>query len=276
VREAGGGVSGQLTREHGAGHSRSNDLHAPAPQTGANIVNTRTVLRSAALALVIGTALPVPASPQVGGLIKKTLKQTIEQSRVGSDTATTASAARARGPTFDDVTLEITRARLDQFEKGVAAEAAERKDVDRQIAKFLPGDAFEKCQQSLMRTPEAQAAYREYTGMLRGTDQAAMRKASEWYGQRLAEITRPKCGPSPSEAEIMKGDLLDGPEKAGQKAAGLTERQYAVLKERILPFCTAAVASGPGELRIARGYVYTSTEMETLRPRCATLLPALR
>ena len=74
----------------------------------------------------------------------------------------------------------------------------------------------------------------------------------------------------------MKGDLLDGPEKVGQKAAGLTERQYAILKERIVPFCAAAVASGPGELRIARGYVYTTAEMEALRPRCATLLPALR
>lgn len=239
-------------------------------------MSTRTLLRSAALALVIGTALPVPASSQIGGLIKKKLKQTIEQTRVGTDTAKTANAARARGPSFDEATLEITPKLLDQFEKGVTAEAAERMDVDRRIAKFLPRDAFEKCEQSLMKTPEAQAAYREYTGMLRGTDQEAMRKASEWYGQRLAEITRPKCGPSPSEAEMMKGDLLGGPEKVGQKAAGLTERQYAILKERILPFCTAAVASGPGELRIDGGYVYTTAEMEALRPRCATLLPALR
>jgi len=239
-------------------------------------VSTRTLLRSAALALVIGTALPVPASPQVGGLIKKKLKQAIEQTRVGTDTATTASAARARAPSFDEVTLEITPALLDQFEKGLTAEAVERKDVDSQIAKFLPHDAFEKCEQSLMRTPEAQAAYREYTKMLSGTDREAMRKASEWYGHRLAEITRPKCGPSPSEAEITKGDLLRGPEKVGQKAAGLTERQYAVLKERILPFCTAAGASGPGSLRIDGGYVYTTAEMEALRPRCAKLLPALR
>ena len=239
-------------------------------------MSTRTLLRSAALALVIGTALPVPASSQIGGLIKKKVKQTIEQTRVGTDTASKASAARAHGPSFDEATLEITPALLDRFEKGVTAEAAERKDVDRRIAKFLPRDAFEKCEQSLMKTPEAQAAYREYTGMLKGTDQEAMRKASEGYGQRLAEITRPKCGPSPSEAEIMKGDLLGGPEKVGQKAAGLTERQYAILKERILPFCTAAVASGPGELRIDGGFVYATGEMEALRPRCAKLLPALR
>jgi hypothetical protein len=204
------------------------------------------------------------------------VKQTIEQTRVGTDTASKTSAPRAHGPSFDEATLEITPALLDRFEKGATAEAAERKDVERQIAKFLPRDAFEKCQQSLMRTPEAQAAYREYTGMLKGTDQEAMRKASEWYGKRLAEITRPKCGPSPSDAEIMKGDLLGGPEKVGQKAASLTERQYAILKERILPFCTAAVASGPGELRIDGGFVYTAAEMEALRPRCATLSPALR
>jgi hypothetical protein len=204
----------------------------------------------------------MPASPQIGGLIKKRVKQAIEQTRVGADTATTAKAARARGPSFDEATLEITPALLDQFEKGLTAEAVERKNVDSQIAKFLPRDAFEKCKQSLMRTPEAQAAYRDYTKMLKGTDQEAMRKASEWYGNRLTEITRPKCGPSPSEAELMKGDLLRGPEKIGEKASGLTERQYAVLKERILPFCTAAAASGSAELRIDGGYVYTTAEME--------------
>jgi hypothetical protein len=74
----------------------------------------------------------------------------------------------------------------------------------------------------------------------------------------------------------MKGDLLNGPEKVGQKEAGLTERQYAVLKERILPFCTAAASSGSGELKVDGGFVYTTTEMQALRPRCATLLPALR
>ena len=239
-------------------------------------MSTRTLLRFAALVVGIGTALPVPASPQIGGLIKKKVKQAIEQSRVGTDTATTAKAARARGPSFDENTLEITPALLDQFEKGLAAEAVERKNVDSQIANFLPRDEFEKCRQSLMKTPEAQAAYREYTGMLKGTDQEAMRKASEWYGQRVAEITRPKCGPSPSEAEVMKGDLLSGPEKVGQKAAGLTERQYAVLKERIIPFGTVAGAGGSGELRIDGGFVYTTAEMEALRPRCATLLPTLR
>lgn len=242
-------------------------------------MSTRTLLRSAALALVIGTALPAPASPQVGGIIKKKVKQAVEQTRVGTDTATTAttaSAARGRGPTFDENTLEITPALLDRFEKGLAAEAVERKNVDSQIAKFLPHDAYEKCEQSLMKTPEAQAAYREYTRMLKGTDQEAMRRASEWYGQRLAEITRPKCGPSPSEAELMKGDLLSGPEKVGQKASGLTERQYAVLKERIIPFCTALSGSGSGELRIDGGFVYTTAEMEALRPRCAKLLPAPR
>lgn len=74
----------------------------------------------------------------------------------------------------------------------------------------------------------------------------------------------------------MKGDLQSGPEKVGQKAAGLTERQYAILRERVVPFCTAAGAGGSGELRIDGGFIYSTAEVEALRPRCAKLLPALR
>ena len=259
-------------------------------------MSTRTLLRSAALALVIAVAMPAPASPQIGGFLKKKMKEKIAQTLGSGDTAAAAQpaggaaapgngpasrvkkgAAVASGPTFSESMLEITPALLDRFEKGVAAEAAESKKVEAQVAKFLPMAAYERCQQTLWATPEAKAIYREYAAKMQGlkpTDQQAMLEASKWYGDHLAAMARPKCGPTPSESGELTRQLRERPPKAGLEASGLTEIQFAILKERIVPFCKAD-AAGAGAARLTDGLVYGAGEMEALRPRCARLSAAL-
>ncbi len=250
----------------------------------------RTLLRSAALALGIAAALPAPASPQIGGFIKKKLKQTIERNIGGSDTASASAAAPAPatstgspsrvrkgtresfGPTFSESMLEITPDLLDRLEKGLGAAVAERKAGEAKTAKFLSHDAYLKCTMTLGGSPEAKAAYREYVGMLKGSDMEAMRKASEWYGKRMGEIARPKCGPDPNEASEIRRQLRDRPDQVAQEVSGLNESQFSILKERIIPFCKAAGAAGT---TVEGGYIYTAGEVEALPPRCAKLMAAL-
>lgn len=60
----------------------------------------------------------------------------------------------------------------------------------------------------------------------------------------------------------------------GAEAAGFTPRQYFVLKARITPFCDAVAAglAPPDNLRFS----YMPTEAMAIKPRCASLLPALK
>ncbi len=276
-------------------------------------MRTTSLLRCAGLAVVLALALPAPASPQFGKWVKKAIKQKIadkvEQTVLGPDsTATTPPAAGApaagapgaartapgvkkgapvqAGPVFTEYTLEITPEVLAKLEKGLAAEAADRKAAAQELAKILPRDDYQKCQVQVSRTPEGQKAYREFTAQLQGNDQQAMSQASQTYAKRLDDLSRPKCGPGGTEAEDQRRDLRWRPEKTGLAASGLTEYQYNILKERIVPFCALPQPPAPaatGETRIpAAGayspsiaFVYGAGEVATLRGRCGTLMAAL-
>ncbi len=276
-------------------------------------MRTTSLLRSAALALGLALALPAPASPQLGKWVKKAIKQKIadkvEQTVLGSDsTSATPSAAGSSaaapsggrtgasrittaapapaGPRFTEYLLEITPEVLAKVEKGVAAEAADRKLAGQELAKILSRDDHEKCQIQVSRTPEGQKAYREFTAQLQGNDQQAMAQASQTYAKRLDDLSRPKCGPGGTEAEDLRRDLRWRPEKTGLAASGLTEYQYNILKERIVPFCSLPQPPAPaatGETRVPAGtgysgsldYVYAPGETAALQPRCARLMAGL-
>ncbi len=267
-------------------------------------MRTISSLRCAGLALVLALALPAPASPQIGKWVKKAIKQKIadkvEQTVVGTDSTTTTTSTAptgsrvgalparkaAPGPVFNEYTLEMTPEVLAKLEKGLAAEAADRKAAAQELAKILSHDDFEKCQIQMSRTPEGQKAYREFTAQLQGNDQQAMAQASQTYAKRLDDLSRPKCGPGGTEAEDLRRDLHNRPEKTGLAASGLTEYQYSILKERIVPFCSlpqppAPAVSGETRVPVEGGYsaniafVYTAGEVAALQGRCAALMAEL-
>ncbi len=91
------------------------------------------------LAAVLVGALPSAGSAQLGGFIKRKLKQKAVSTAVDTvvskvagpgDSAAVKGAAgasaRASGPTFDDNTLEITPAVLDRFQKVLSAQQGHR------------------------------------------------------------------------------------------------------------------------------------------------------
>ncbi len=193
---------------------------------------------------------------------------------------------------FNKATLEMTPDVLDRLEKGLAAEEAERKALAPQFARYPSYEDYGKCVQKRVQTlPEWKKVYDEYNEVLRAavasnkfdkTD--AARKKLDAETERLAD---PICGLLPEKNQDVRQELVDRPAKAGEKASGMEKYAYAILKERIVPFCSLAeipAAKGdlvrvPNELGIVSGhysYAYTKDEVANLRPRCARLLPALK
>jgi len=71
-----------------------------------------------------------------------------------------------------------------------------------------------------------------------------------------------------------KGTTPEKIETAGAEAGAFTRPQYAMLKERVTPFCEA-VGKGldrPDDYRLA----YMPTEMAAIKPRCPALMSALQ
>ncbi len=265
-----------------------------------------SLLRAAGLAVVLAIALPAPASPQLGKWVKKAIKQKIadkvEQTVLGPDSSSPPAPAGGRtgasrvtkgtsapaAPVSDEYNIDLTSDVLDKVEKGLAAEEADRKLAAQEAAKILSKDAYDKCMQRGLASPEGQKVYQAYTATLHGTDQELMAQSEERnrVAQQMEEFFTGRCGPGGSKADDVRSELMRRPEKTGQEASGLSEYRYGRLKERIVPFCSlpqppAPVASGQTRVPAGTGfgaglfYVYTPAEIAVLQPRCAKLMAGI-
>ena len=255
------------------------------------------------VAMFAAAAAPTPTEAQLGGLVRKKVKEKIVQKVAGPDSAATAtsdtSTARAArkgaraappapGPRFTEYVLEITPAVLDQLEKGLAAEEVVRQEIERKIGKVLSHDEYKKCEAAVLRGPDGQKVYAQARDLATGdTTYEHIRKASEELARRMEQVVEPKCGLAPMKAEEIRSQNRDSLEAAAPAASGLTRLQLTLMKERILPLCAAAqaVSTAPGEVRVPATaqtstdpiyFVYTPNEVSALQPRCAKLAGALR
>ena len=218
-----------------------------------------------ALGAVVCASSPRPASAQLGGLIKKKVKQAVEgQSGSASAAAPAApSPAAPAGPRFNEYVLELTSSNLDKFQVGLAAEKAYRDSVYAVYARMKTPREYQQCTMTAMMSPDGQKLVH---GDMRTTE--AMQEA----GLKLKALMTQRCGPDPSSGSEKEAALYAAPAHSAA-AAGLTEEQYGIIKERVKPFC----GEGGGAARIAGSgggiyYVYSETEIAALQPRCAKLV----
>jgi hypothetical protein len=254
-------------------------------------------------AMLVAAAIPAPAHAQLGGLIKKKVKEKAAQTIGRGDSARTArpdtsapgaagKAARTpppgSGPRFTESVMEITPELLDRLEKGLAAEVVVRQEIERKIGKVLSRDEYKKCEAAVLSGPEGQKVYAQARDLATGdTTYERIQKASQELARRMEQVVEPKCGLEPRKAEEIREQHADSVEAAAPAASGLTRLQLTIVKERILPLCAAtqAVAAAAGEVRVQAGaqgdanpiyYVYTPNEVSAVQPRCAKLTSALR
>lgn len=255
---------------------------------------SRMLSCTALAGMLMIAAAPAPAAGQIGGLIRKKVKEKVGQTVTGSvpDAAAAASADRGEartapprpGPRFTENVLEMTPELLDRFEQGLAAELAVRDEIDRALGTLLSPTEYSRCEKAVLTSPEGQKVYLGAGDLIK--EEATMeelQKASEELARRFDRIVRPKCGLSTRQADEVRTRHADRLDAAGPTASGLTKLQLTILKERIIPFCSAgqAPAAAAGEVRIptesqAISWVYTPAEIEALQPRCARLAGGLK
>lgn len=245
-------------------------------------MNSSRFLAWTALVAGLAAVVPASASAQIGGLIKKKVKDTVGQTVAGPDAA--AANPAAPGPVFNEHVLAITPELLDRLEKALVAEAATREENDRRVGKVLDAEEYERCRQRVAMSAKTQEIMEEHLRVLgdETSTQQQRERALQEMATRLEALTEPECGLEPNKAEKLRSELAPRVAAAAEQASGLTDIQLSILKERILPFCVApeAVAAAAGELRLpgetnTAFYVYSPTEVEALQPRCGGLLEAL-
>lgn len=246
--------------------------------------------RLIAIAAAVAIAAPAGAQAQFGGL-KNKIKKKVEAAagvkdgdsasggRSGNRTTrrgTTASAPRPNGPTFDDRMLEMTPEVLDRLAASVAAERAGRANAAA-AAKAAPGleQKRQACLTKLVSSPEGKAAYARMTDAMNRQDMDAYQKESA----AIVALQERRCGRDPTSSEV-RDSIATATTQATLRAGKFTPEQYSLLKERVVPFCKGAVQDVEDGARVGGSgsdiyYVYSTREVEALRPRCGELSKAI-
>ena len=194
-----------------------------------------------------------------------------------------ATARAAEAPASNANVLPMTPENLDRLSRGLAAEEAARKAVAEKAPKTKSPAEYDQCRTGVLTGPDAmklmsdfEAASKKHKG-----DSAALVKSAEEMQKGLDALVEKRCGPSPSVSRPDVSKRQREIAEAAAKDAGLTPRQYAILKERVAPLCALGeVPVGPDGAKIkAPGgafWVYSASEVAALKPRCAALMQALR
>jgi hypothetical protein len=215
--------------------------------------------------------------------------------------AASDAATPARQPTFDDRVLEMTDARITALIRGLAAEQQQRPALERgykknaddraaaEVALRRQGNEAARWQGCLMaamgidtaaqrRLDERMAAARDrgddrtvrrledsvaQAMMARGPDMAMAQAAAIQPGGKCGPMPTASAAPTPVQvAPEPRIPLADSLRIIGTGAAGMTDDQYAVMRERVLAYLTTDEA----DLRNSM-YVFGTGELSVLKAR---------
>jgi hypothetical protein len=190
----------------------------------------------------------------------------------------TVSAA-AQDPRATDL-VSITPAVADRFAHALETEASERKTVAGSAVAWKTGGAYSSCESAARNssTNSIQDRLKELGLQMQkaaaASDVATTKKLAAQLQQLSTQATaaavplgadsiRKVCGPSPQQQNALKQQPVDRALAAGQ----FTDRQYALLKERVAAYyATPDHGSRPG-------YVFALTEAATLASLKSRLEP---
>jgi len=201
----------------------------------------------------------------------------------------TALSAGGASPEFNEEVLEITPATLDRFAKALAQYEAARKEIAAKAAKPIPKatktkEEYQQCQVGVMMTPEFQQLMQEsiMASVAAAKDPKAGGKAAANMQAKLEESMMKACGPDPSKTYTKPdvGSELRGAQAEAATSHGFTDRQFAILRERITPLCFADPQTlSPNGIKIKGDgpvfFVYSASEVAVLQPRCDAFTKAM-
>jgi hypothetical protein len=242
--------------------------------------SVRCIPGALASLLLLSFALSAPALAGLGSLKDKVKKKAQEAAGVKPKDAPAKGTESGGdgdrpGSRYSKNVLEITAEILAGFEKGLNAEIAKRQEFVKARGKKKTPEQYQKCLMDFIQSAEGQKSNAAYRDAAATQDITKIQAAADALKAAMAA----HCGPDPNDhsAEDAEKQKITA---AGYTAAGLTEFQYSIIKERLAPFFENNGAKAPkdkdwktpgdGGLQ----YTYSAVEVAALQAR-AEVLPKL-
>jgi hypothetical protein len=172
--------------------------------------------------------------------------------------------------------LELTAPVLDRFGQAVAAYEADLAQQAQRLSSLKTPEQMAQCQLDFYNSEAGQAVYAKLNAAAESGDYARMTAVGEEVKTALTNA----CG-DPEEGERIRSGASEHAQQAAIAAGGFTAREFALIQERIVPFCRAAASlPADGDVRLpGEGrdifWVYTAAEAAALRERCGALMQDL-
>ena len=240
------------------------------------------------LTAVLAATAPVPLSAQLGGLARKA-KAALSGEKVATPEPVATPGATPSDPVRVSAADRIDAASLDLFVQALAAERSWLEERARIRKSLRTPDDYRSCAEVTTQTSvEGKKVMQMYLDAMASPDNDGSTEFMTALANKMKaeqdRIVLAACGHDPAEygAAPIPGAAYQPSEHAAAEQVGLPQLRYAMLKERIMPFCSVDASSrGTGEARV-RGigtgiyYVYEADEVALLSPRCDELVRAMR
>lgn len=246
----------------------------------------RTFSLTLALAGALAVTTATPGHAQLGGLVKKAKAA----AGVDKPAAVTKIESSPVGPVKVKPADRIDEPSLELFARALTAERQWLEERARIRTTLKSPADYRRCSDIALAptTPEAKKMMQDYLDAMASKDNDGsaeyMTKIANGMKAQQDRIVQGKCGYDPAQypEEPGPGALYRPSEHEAAKKVGLDQTRYALLKERITPFCAFdAAARGNGDVRIPGSgsgvyFVYEANEAALLAPRCSQLLAGMK
>ena len=236
-------------------------------------------------------ACAVAAGPALAGwgdALKKEANKAVHH-----DKKPTTSAES--GPVESRIEPKVTPETLAKFKASLELEIAERKRVTQFMATVKSSEAYDKCKNDWMLSPDGQKASQKYMDAMQGVkSQADVQKVAETLGKEIEKALEQHCGPDPNQYNQAwaNQEIRNAIGKASDQFT-TDDYAYATWKEWITEFCNYIVAlkkQPDAAQRLAKikdeglripgsgagiYYVYTASEANALLEKCESLVPLI-
>lgn len=241
--------------------------------------------------LLLACACALAAAPALAGwgdALKKEADKALKHEK--------KPAANAEsGPVDSRIEPKATPENLAKFKASLELEIAERKRVTQFMATVKSDDAYNKCKNDWMLSPDGQKASQKYMDAMQGVkSQADVQRIAETLGKEMEKALEQHCGPDPNHYNQgwANQEIRNAIGKASDQFT-TDDYAYATWKEWITEFCKyiEALKKQPDAaqklakikdegLRIPGSgagiyYVYTASEANALLEKCESLMPLI-
>lgn len=199
-------------------------------------------------AACMSVVTPCTADAQLGGLIKKKVKEAIKPPEKPSEPApapagkSTNGAAKDGGgaglPAIQNGVLMISSETIARVTRGLDSETVMLADFHKVLAKYPTREQYEQCKQKVIMSPEGQKIALRMANAPQNMTPEQSRALITQMNLDVEALQKKACPLDPNDwTDYKRSERIKQIHEKAASGGGLSEYEYSILVERLVFYC---------------------------------------